>query len=142
VIAFGSFSMMHPGHLTYLEEARKLGNHLVVVLTTDRNILKEKGRPPVFNEAERKHLVSSLKFVDEVLIGSEGDFLAIVRKVNPDVIALGYDSRYDEKKLEKGLADLGLRAKVRRIRKFTGHRTREIIRKIKDCPPCQDLPAN
>lgn len=130
-MAFGTFSMIHPGHVDYLQDAKKLGDYLIVVITTDKNVGKEKRRKPVFNQDERKHLVESIKFVDEVVVGDDDDFFRIVLDKKPQVIALGYDSKYDDNELERKLADAGLAVDVRRMRQFGEHRTREIIERIK-----------
>lgn len=131
-MAFGSFSLVHPGHAMYLEEARKLGDHLTVVLTTDKNIEKEKGRKPVFSEEERVKLVSSLKMVDRTIIGHDSDFFKIVELEKPDVIAIGYDAKCTPAELRKQLAGRGINVEVVQIKKFTGHKTREIIERIKN----------
>lgn len=131
VMAFGSFSIIHPGHVYYLEEARKLGDYLIAVLATDRNIEKEKGKKPHISEQERLAVVAALKPVDEAVLGDDADFYRVVKEKKPDVIALGYDSRYSERELEKKLADRGIHARVVRIKKFEEHSTSGIIRKIK-----------
>jgi FAD synthetase len=131
VMAFGTFSMVHPGHLVYLEESKKLGDKLIVVITADSVVEKEKGARAIFDQNERKALVSSVKFVDEAVVGNNDDFFSIITEKRPDVIALGYDSHYDEKELEKKLAGMGLVVDVYRIKKYTHHKTREIVKKIK-----------
>ncbi len=131
MMAFGTFSMIHPGHLTYLSSAKELGDHLTVVITTDKNVEKEKHKKPVFNQDERRHLVESLRFVDDVVIGDENDFFKIIQEKKPDVVVIGYDSRYAESELEQKLAAHGVSASVHRMEQFGNHRTSEIIERIK-----------
>lgn len=131
VMAFGSFSIIHPGHVFYLEEAKKLGGRLTVVLATDRNIEKEKGKKPLIGEQERLAVVRALRPVDEAVLGDDEDFYRVVREKKPDVIALGYDSKYSEKELGEKLAGMGLKTRVVRIKKSGDHSTSGIIRRIK-----------
>jgi len=126
VMAFGCFSIVHPGHLMYLEEAKKLGNHLTVVLATDNNIEKEKGFKPVFNQTERQKLLTSFSIVDEAIVGYEDDFFKIIKERKPDVIALGYDAKCDPAELEEKLG-----IKVVKLTVFSGHKTSEIIGAMK-----------
>jgi FAD synthetase len=130
-MAFGTFSMIHPGHADYLRGCKRLGDYLIVVITTDKNVEKEKHRKPVFNQDERKQLVESIKFVDEVVVGDENDFFRIIQEKKPEVVVLGYDSRYDESELEQKLSAHGVSATVHRMERFGNHRTREIIERIK-----------
>ena len=64
----GCFDVMHYGHANALRQARMLGDQLVVGLISDDEIRAAKG-PPVMNYAERKTLVGSVKWVDEVIDG-------------------------------------------------------------------------
>jgi FAD synthetase len=82
----------------------------------------------------RVELVGALKSVDKALLGREGDIFDIVLQVRPDIIALGYDQHFDEKDLERRLAEKGLKVKVVRLHKFEDdlNGTRKIIQKIMD----------
>lgn len=131
-MAFGSFSIIHPGHVFYLEEAKKFGDYLIAVLATDSNIEKEKGRKPLLGEKERLAVVRALKPVDEAVVGYEEDFYRVVREKKPDTIAFGYDSKFSEKEVEGKLKEMGIHAKVVRIKKFQNHSTRRIIEKIRN----------
>jgi FAD synthetase len=117
VLAFGCFDILHMGHYTYLKHARKLGDKLIVVVARDSTIRKVKKREPVLDEESRRKLVESLKFVDSAVLGSEGDRYEIIRRIKPSVIALGYDQREDEAFLKKKLKEMGIKAKVVRIKK-------------------------
>jgi len=117
VMAFGCFDILHMGHYTYLKNARKLGDKLIVVVARDSTIRKFKKREPVLDEESRRKLVESLKFVDSAVLGSAGDKYRIIKKMKPDVIALGYDQKQDEDTLKRKLKEMGVKAKVVRIRK-------------------------
>ena len=117
VMAFGCFDILHMGHYTYLKNAKKLGDELVVVVARDSTIRKFKKREPVLDEESRRKLVESLKFVDHAVLGSTGDKYQIIKKIKPDVIALGYDQKQDEDILKKKLEGMGMKTRVVRIRK-------------------------
>jgi FAD synthetase len=135
VMAFGTFDLVHVGHIKFFEEAKKLGgknSELIVVISRDSNVLKMKKRPPIFNEEERKTVVQALKPVDKAILGHEGeDMLQIVKENNPDIIVLGYDQRIEPEEFQKfkqELKEKGINAKVVRLPKYgTGLNSSTII---------------
>ena len=133
VMATGVFDILHSGHLRYLEEAKLLGDELIVVVATDATVRKQK-HEPITPETMRLELVQALKPVDRALLGKEGDMFEIVKEVAPDIIVLGYDQAFDEKNLEAELAKRGLKARVVRLSKYGEdlNGTRKIIKKIID----------
>lgn len=68
VITFGTFDVLHVGHLRILERARALGDRLVVGVSSDALNRSKKGRDAVFSQAERLALVGALKVVDDVFV--------------------------------------------------------------------------
>lgn len=68
VITFGTFDVLHVGHLNILERARSLGDHLTVGVSSDALNQRKKGRLPTFSEDERLRIIGSLRFVDEVFL--------------------------------------------------------------------------
>jgi glycerol-3-phosphate cytidylyltransferase len=68
VITFGTFDVLHVGHLRILSRARELGDRLVVGVSSDALNFSKKMRYPVFPETERCELIGSLKCVDEVFL--------------------------------------------------------------------------
>jgi FAD synthetase len=120
------------GHLHYLEESKKLGDELVVVVATDTTVRKRK-HEPITPEKMRCELVASLKPVDKAVLGREGgDIFEIVKDLRPDIITLGYDQPFDQQNLEKELAKRGLKVKVVRMPHLDHDLdgTRKIINKI------------
>ena len=101
VMAFGTFDHLHPGHLSYLEQAKGLGDRLIVVVARDINVERLKGKKPRQNEDVRLARLKELDIVDKALLGNEKDKLRVVEENQPDVIALGYDQQVDIKELEK-----------------------------------------
>lgn len=133
VLAFGCFDILHMGHYTYLKHAKKLGDKLIVVVARDSTIRKLKKREPILDEESRRKLVGSLKFVDSAMLGNEGDRYEIIRRIKPSFIALGYDQREDEKFLKKKLKEIGIKARVVRIKKSFNpkeHKSSILIKKM------------
>ena len=134
VMATGTFDLLHIGHLYYLEEAKKLGDELIVVIANDETVRKNKHNPVTPQEMRCK-LVEALKPVDKAVIGYKDDFLKIVEEIKPDIIALGYDQNFDEEEIRNALKRRGLNVKIVRCSKYSGddlNGTRKIIRKIAD----------
>ena len=124
VLVGGTFNLLHPGHLFFLDKARKLGDCLVVVVANDKTVLKRKGFLLMKAEA-RKKMLESLRIVDKAVIGDERDFLKVVRKERPDIIALGYDQELGG--LEPQIEKLGI--KTARIRShLRGYKTEDILK--------------
>ncbi|HLC79510.1 MAG TPA: adenylyltransferase/cytidyltransferase family protein [archaeon] len=115
VLAFGTFDILHPGHISYLTQARGLGEKLVVVVATDLNVEKIKGKKPFCSEQERLQLVGALAVVDEVVLGQEQDMIKSVEKVNPNIVALGYDQNPPDEKLKEIFASRKINVKIVRL---------------------------
>ena len=94
----GSFDLLHTGHLDMLNHARRLGDHLLVAIDTDRRIKKLKGEErPVNNEKTRVAIMANLKAVDEVAVfDTNEDLINIIRSYEPDVMVKGSDWRGGE----------------------------------------------
>lgn len=99
VLAFGTFDVLHPGHLHYLKECKKRGSKLIVVIARDTTVCALKGRPPLFSENDRSAIVQSLKMVDSAVLGDPIHHCRIIEKVCPDIICLGYDQNVTSSKL-------------------------------------------
>ena len=132
VLATGTFEILHPGHLLYLEEAKKLGDELFVIVARDINVKRRK-RTPIIPEEQRLKMVSALKVVDKAILGSEKDMYEPLYSIKPDVIAIGYDQDFDERKLEQELRKRGFNSEVIRIKKHNPNafcKVEEIIKHI------------
>jgi FAD synthetase len=101
VMCFGTFDNLHPGHLSYLSQARGYGDYLIAVVARDVNVKKLKGRLPRQKEKLRLSKVKNLSFVDEAVLGQLRDKFGIIKKHKPPVICLGYDQTVDTRELEK-----------------------------------------
>jgi len=134
VMATGVFDILHPGHVMFLREAKKLGDELYVVVARDSTAEKLKHKP-IMDEEMRRFMVESLKPVDRAVIGYEDDMYRIVEEIKPDIIVLGYDQKFSENEIEEECAKRGLKVKVIRLGKFGEgdlNGTRKIIYRIVD----------
>jgi rfaE bifunctional protein nucleotidyltransferase chain/domain len=102
VFANGVFDPFHVGHLYYLEEARKQGDHLIVGVASDRHVQKGPGRP-LFNAEERARVIRALRIVDDVAIVE--DVFEALRIIRPDVYVKGleYAGKLKEQELVESL---------------------------------------
>jgi rfaE bifunctional protein nucleotidyltransferase chain/domain len=92
VFTNGCFDILHAGHVTLLEEARRLGDILVVAINSDRSVRELKGPDrPVLPEAERAEALSALEAVDRVVVYDEPTPARVVDALLPDVLAKGAD---------------------------------------------------
>jgi len=93
VLVGGCFDVMHLGHITFLEKAKLEGDVLVILLESDENIRKNKGQNrPINNQENRAKFLTKLKMVDYVVklpeMKSDEEYLEIIKKINPNVIAV------------------------------------------------------
>ncbi|MCL2317658.1 MAG: adenylyltransferase/cytidyltransferase family protein [Methanomassiliicoccaceae archaeon] len=134
VMASGVFDIIHTGHISYLQQAKAMGDELIVVVACDNTVRKSK-HEPITPEKMRVAIVESLKPVDKAILGKEGDMFAVVREISPDVIVLGFDQAFRENDLKKKLQEQGLgHIKVKRATEFAEDltATRRIISKIRE----------
>ena len=134
VMASGVFDILHTGHISYLEQAKSLGDELCVVVASDETVRKRK-HEPITPEEMRVKIVSSLKPVDKAIVGSSGgDMFSILEKIRPDIIVLGFDQTFDEDALQEELRSRGFDIRVARASKSSEdlEATRAIIKKIQE----------
>jgi rfaE bifunctional protein nucleotidyltransferase chain/domain len=92
VFTNGVFDLLHPGHVRYLQNARALGDALIVGLNSDRSVRANKGPDrPITPESERAEVLLALDCVDAVAIFDEATPAEIVRRIHPDVLVKGAD---------------------------------------------------
>lgn len=118
VMLFGTFDIFHAGHLSLLQQSRQLGDRVVVVAARDVNVEKVKACRPIHSEKERLKLLQHLTLVDEAVLGDIKDVYKIIRKMKPDVIALGYDQEAFVDKLKIKLIEFGLNTKIVRLKPY------------------------
>ena len=97
VFTNGVFDILHPGHLRYLQAARRHGDLLVVGLNSDASVRRNKGPArPINPEHERAETLAALECVDAVSIFDADTPAAIIRRVQPDILVKGADWPADQ----------------------------------------------
>ncbi len=94
VMCFGTFDIIHPGHVWFLTEVSHLGDELFVVVSRDERRKALAGHMPVHTQVERVAVLDALKPVTQAIKGNQRDILAVIRKYKPHTIALGHDQVY------------------------------------------------
>jgi FAD synthetase len=139
VMAVGIFDLLHAGHLHYVEQAKSLGEELIVVIAHDETVRQQK-HEPVTGQDLRRRMVEGLKPVDEAVIGNPPGvpIFEILGKIKPDLIALGYDQKHSIDAIRKGLDKHGFEdVEVTRVEGLSDDLdgTRKIIARILDLWP-------
>jgi rfaE bifunctional protein nucleotidyltransferase chain/domain len=129
VLAYGCFDILHVGHVRYLNQARALGDALVVAVHSDRFVRQIKGPShPIIPEAERAELLAALSCVDYVVILDDTNPKDIIYSIIPDVLVNGTDRSIDEIDGRDIVKKSGV--VVRRIPLVEGASTTGIIQKV------------
>ena len=97
VFTNGVFDLLHVGHVRYLEQARALGDALVVAINSDRTVRELKGpNRPIFNQAERAEILAALRVVDYVVVFDDVSPRNLIAELLPDVLVKGGDYNLDQ----------------------------------------------
>ena len=112
VIAQGTFDVLHPGHVHYLEEAAAMGDELHVIIARRENVTHK--AKPVLADRQRRDMVAALDVVDEARVGHPDDIFVPVEEIDPDVIVLGHDQHHQEEGIKAELERRGIDCAVRR----------------------------
>jgi len=130
VFTNGVFDLLHPGHVRYLQQARALGDVLVVAANADASVRRNKGdHRPVTNEAERAELLAALACVDAVTVFDEDTPAEVIRAIQPDVLVKGADWPADQIVGRDTVEARG--GRVVRIAVEAGYSTSALIAKIR-----------
>lgn len=87
----GVYDMFHIGHLNIIKNAKEMCDFLIVAVTTDELCFQRKNKFPIIKEKERKEIVESIKYVDEVVYQKDMDKVKFVKENNIDVVFVGSD---------------------------------------------------
>ena len=129
VFTNGCFDIIHKGHVTYLNEAKKLGDLLVIGLNSEASVKRLKGSErPINNEWDRQFVMGQLKAVDFVEIFHEDTPLNLILKVKPKVLVKGGDWKIDQIVGAKEVIESG--GEVFSLQFVDGYSTTSIIHKI------------
>ncbi len=92
VITFGTYDIFHVGHVNIIERAKLHGDHLIVGVSSDKLNISKKGRPPVYCEDDRQHIIRSMRCVDEVFLEESLELKAeYIKYYNADILVMGDD---------------------------------------------------
>lgn len=114
-MVFGTFDILHMGHIHMFEQAREYGDKLIVVVARDENVEKIKGMGALYEDTERIKFLQHIDIIDEVVLGNAKDPYKVVLDNKPDIIALGYDQKVFVDNLEDALTRAGLETQIVRI---------------------------
>ena len=108
VFTNGCFDIFHYGHLHLLNHSKQLGDKLVIGLNDDSSIKKLKGiERPIHNQNQRAFMLSSISFVDLIILFSQQTPMKIIKSIKPDVLTKGADYSIDEVVGQKEVIRLG-----------------------------------
>ncbi len=131
VFTNGCFDLLHKGHVSYLNEAKTLGDILIVGINSDNSVKKLKGdSSPIIDEASRAFVLSNLKSVDYVCIFNEDNPIDLIKKIKPDIHVKGGD--YSELELIETPHVKEFGGKVKILNFINGYSTTNIKNKIKN----------
>lgn len=140
VFTNGCFDLLHPGHIVSLEQARALGDVLIVGVNSDASVrqLKGQGRP-VLPESERSEILAAMDCVDAVVIFDELSPREVIARLLPDVLVKGGDWPGDQIVGREEVEAAG--GRVVSLAVVPGYSTTEILRKIREGAPASRVEA-
>lgn len=117
VLVFGTFDELHPGHIFFLEQAKRKGETLFVSVARDEHVFELKNKKPKQNEKKRLEAVRQISFVDNADLSDRklGSFDLITR-FNPEIIALGFDQNDLEKTIRTWLKKQTFKIQIKKIK--------------------------
>ena len=130
VFTNGVFDLLHVGHLRYLQQARSLGDALIVGVNSDRSVRANKGEDrPITPEAERAEVLAALVCVDAIVVFDDETPQAVITALQPDVLVKGADWAEDAIVGRDVVEARG--GKVVRIAIEEGHSTTGLVERIR-----------
>ena len=130
VFTNGVFDLLHPGHLRYLQAARRHGDLLIVAVNSDRSVRAIKGESrPVTPEHERSEMLSALACVDAVTVFDEDTPAALIERLVPDVLVKGEDWKHRDNPGREFVESRGGRMEFERFE--SGYSATGIIEKVR-----------
>ncbi|MBM4399426.1 MAG: D-glycero-beta-D-manno-heptose 1-phosphate adenylyltransferase [Candidatus Cloacimonetes bacterium] len=129
VFTNGCFDIIHAGHVLYMQEARKLGDILIIGLNSDASVKRLKGSDrPVNNEEDRAIVLAALECVDYVIVFEEDTPYNLIKAIQPDVLVKGGD--WKEEEIIGGDIVKAKGGSVISLPYWKGHSTTSIIRRL------------
>lgn len=129
VFTNGCFDILHRGHISYLNEARKLGDVLFLGLNSDASVKRLKGESrPINNQEDRKFILENLRSIDCVEIFDEDTPLDLIKAISPSILVKGGDWRPEQIVGSEFVLSNG--GSVLSLKFIDGHSTTSVIEKI------------
>lgn len=116
VMCFGTFDKLHPGHISFLKQAKKHGDNLIVIVGRDKTVRGIKEKYPENSENERLKAIKGLDLIDNARLGRLEDPYGVIKEEKPDIICLGYDQESFTENLEEKIKEFELNTKVVRLK--------------------------
>jgi len=130
VFTNGCFDLLHAGHVKYLQEARDLGDILIVAINSDGSVKRIKGSGrPILPEEDRAQIIAALECVDYVTIFSEDTPVAVIERLKPDIHVKGGDYQVQDLPEVKIVESYG--GKVVVVEEVKGKSTTDVISRIR-----------
>lgn len=132
VLTGGCFDILHVGHIKFLQEAKKWGDYLLVLLESDAKVKLLKGRNrPFFPQRERASVLAALKMVDYIVmlpaLKSDRDYQQLILKISPFVIAITANDPLLEKKTAQAKNAGGKLKVIPQIKTFSSSEIAKLI---------------
>ena len=128
VFTNGCFDILHLGHVRYLEQAKALGDVLVVGVNSDESVRRLKGPSrPINPQYDRAYLLASLEAVDYVVVFDEDTPYELIKRVRPDILVKGGDYK------DKEVVGSDIAKETRLIDFVPGKSTTSIIERMRQC---------
>jgi rfaE bifunctional protein nucleotidyltransferase chain/domain len=130
VFTNGCFDILHRGHVAYLNEARKLGDILIIGLNSDASVKRLKGSErPINSELDRKFVLENLKAVTAVEIFTQDTPLELIKLIKPSVLVKGGDWKIEQ--IVGSSEVIGWGGEVLSLNFVDGYSTTSVINKFK-----------
>jgi len=130
-MCFGTFDILHLGHISYFKQAREHGDHLIVVVARDKT-KKKQNKTTLFNEDKRLAAVNEEKLVNEAVLGDLNNHFKVIKDKQPNIICLGYDQEIEEEFLRNKLIELNINAEVIRLNPYQENKYKSSIIKKRE----------
>lgn len=131
VLTNGCFDLLHTGHVRYLQQARALGDALIVAVNSDRSVRELKGpRRPLNSEHDRAEVLAALRCVDHVTIFDEMRVTEVIKKLKPSIYAKGGDYTIETLDAAEREALTDCEAEVKILPLVEGRSTTALIKKM------------
>jgi len=130
VFTSGCYDLLHIGHLRGFEQARSLGDVLVVGVNRDRRVRELKGRGrPIVSERQRAELVAGFECVDHVVLFGEDTAAPLIRSLRPDIVCKGGEYRGGRPAEQEAIESLG--GEFVLLRQVPGNRSSALIKRLR-----------